>query len=255
MTVILCNTFSDFCVDGTTEADIEGFALIRLVNQADGALYYATDGHYIPSGTTYSATIDPTTGTWQSCELPCNSDLTPAGSYYEVEEWVNGTCQQRHLVQLDCANVAYPVPPLCTDIADVSLNSPTGSPTSLLCPVVEACETPWVGVAGDGIAVTAGDNAATGAVGNGHAPTIAVAISADANNALAIGGDQGLFVQTAAMETWATKHKGRDDADFLEQLKANPSVAKHFKTGELEKLCSIDFHLKEVNNRFKAVGL
>jgi adenylosuccinate lyase len=63
------------------------------------------------------------------------------------------------------------------------------------------------------------------------------------------------LVQTAAMETWATKHKGRDDADFLEQLKAIPAVAKHFKEGELEKLCSIDFHLKEVNNRFKAVGL
>ena len=30
---------------------------------------------------------------------------------------------------------------------------------------------------------------------------------------------------------------------------------KHFKDGELESLCSIDFHLKEVNNRFKAVGL
>ena len=63
------------------------------------------------------------------------------------------------------------------------------------------------------------------------------------------------LVQTAAMETWATKHAGRDDADFLEQLKAIPAVAKHFKAGELEKLCSIDFHLKEVNNRFKAVGL
>ena len=51
------------------------------------------------------------------------------------------------------------------------------------------------------------------------------------------------------------KHAGRDDADFLEQLKQDPDVAKHFKTGELEKLCSIDFHLKEVNTRFKAVGL
>jgi hypothetical protein len=32
-------------------------------------------------------------------------------------------------------------------------------------------------------------------------------------------------------------------------------VAKHFKTGELEKLCSLDFHLKEVKNRFKKLGL
>jgi hypothetical protein len=29
----------------------------------------------------------------------------------------------------------------------------------------------------------------------------------------------------------------------------------HFKKGELEKLCSLDFHLKEVKNRFKKLGL
>jgi hypothetical protein len=39
------------------------------------------------------------------------------------------------------------------------------------------------------------------------------------------------------------------------QLKADPEVAKHFKPGELEKLCSLDFHFKEVNNRFKKLGL
>ena len=63
------------------------------------------------------------------------------------------------------------------------------------------------------------------------------------------------LVQDAAMKTWAVKHAGRDDADFLEQLKADPNVAKHFKKGELEKLCSLDFHFKEISNRFKAVGL
>jgi len=31
-------------------------------------------------------------------------------------------------------------------------------------------------------------------------------------------------------------------------------VAKHFKKGELEKLCSLDFHFKEVKNRFKKLG-
>ena len=36
---------------------------------------------------------------------------------------------------------------------------------------------------------------------------------------------------------------------------ADPDVAKHFKKGELEKLCSLDFHFKEVNNRFKKLGL
>ena len=63
------------------------------------------------------------------------------------------------------------------------------------------------------------------------------------------------LVQDSAMKTWEVKHAGRDDADFVEQLKSDPAVAKHFKPGELEKLCSLDFHLKEVKNRFKKLGL
>ncbi|HEY1788339.1 MAG TPA: adenylosuccinate lyase, partial [Verrucomicrobiae bacterium] len=63
------------------------------------------------------------------------------------------------------------------------------------------------------------------------------------------------LVQRAAMKTWETKHAGRDDANFLEVLKADPEVAKHFVNGELEKLCSLDFHFKEVENRFKKLGL
>jgi adenylosuccinate lyase len=63
------------------------------------------------------------------------------------------------------------------------------------------------------------------------------------------------LVQDAAMKTWEVKHAGRDNANFVEQLKADPAVAKHFKKGELEKLCSLDFHFKEVKNRFKKLGL
>jgi adenylosuccinate lyase len=63
------------------------------------------------------------------------------------------------------------------------------------------------------------------------------------------------LVQRNAMKTWEIKHAGRDDVDFLEQLKSDPDVAKHFKPGELEKLCSLDFHLKEVESRFRKVGL
>ena len=63
------------------------------------------------------------------------------------------------------------------------------------------------------------------------------------------------LVQRNAMRTWAAKHDGREDADFLAQLRSDPEVAKHFKSGELEKLCSLDFHFKEVKNRFKKVGL
>jgi len=61
--------------------------------------------------------------------------------------------------------------------------------------------------------------------------------------------------QDAAMKTWEVKHAGRDDADFVKQLKLDAQVQKLFKKGELEALCSLDFHFKEVNNRFKKLGL
>jgi adenylosuccinate lyase len=63
------------------------------------------------------------------------------------------------------------------------------------------------------------------------------------------------LVQNAAMETWAVKHAGRDDANFLDQLMADPNVARHFKTSELKKLCSVEFHQKHINARFKKLGL
>jgi adenylosuccinate lyase len=63
------------------------------------------------------------------------------------------------------------------------------------------------------------------------------------------------LVQRNAMKTWAAKHSGRDDADFVTQLQQDPEVARHFKKGELEKLCSLDFHFKEVESRFRRLGL
>ena len=63
------------------------------------------------------------------------------------------------------------------------------------------------------------------------------------------------LVQRNAMKTWEVKHAGRADANFLDQLKSDPEVAKHFAPGELEKLCSLDFHFKEVQSRFERVGL
>ncbi len=63
------------------------------------------------------------------------------------------------------------------------------------------------------------------------------------------------LVQRGAMETWAVKHAGRDDADFLEQLLADPDVARHFKKDELKKLCSLKFHQRNINSRFKQLGL
>jgi adenylosuccinate lyase len=63
------------------------------------------------------------------------------------------------------------------------------------------------------------------------------------------------LVQRNAMQTWAAKHAGRDDADFLQQLKADPETAKHFHPGELEELCSLEFHFKDVKRRFEQLGL
>jgi adenylosuccinate lyase len=63
------------------------------------------------------------------------------------------------------------------------------------------------------------------------------------------------LVQRNAMRTWDVKHQGRDDADFLQELRNDPDVSKYFGRGELEKLCSLDFHFKEIKGRFKKLGL
>jgi adenylosuccinate lyase len=61
------------------------------------------------------------------------------------------------------------------------------------------------------------------------------------------------LVQRNAMKTWQDKHAGRDEADFVAQLQRDPEVKKYFAAGELEKLCSLDFHLQNVKARFEKV--
>jgi adenylosuccinate lyase len=63
------------------------------------------------------------------------------------------------------------------------------------------------------------------------------------------------LVQRNAMSTWAAKHAGDPNADFKKQLLADPEVAKHLTAAELDQLCSLDFHFKEVDARFKSLGL
>ncbi|MGZ4962381.1 MAG: adenylosuccinate lyase [Limisphaerales bacterium] len=60
------------------------------------------------------------------------------------------------------------------------------------------------------------------------------------------------LVQRNAMQTWQAKHAGQN-ADFKAQLLSDPDVKKHFKAGELEKLCSLDFHFQNVREKFKKV--
>jgi adenylosuccinate lyase len=67
------------------------------------------------------------------------------------------------------------------------------------------------------------------------------------------------LVQRNAMKTWETNQAGREPAGgathFLEQLRSDGAVAQHFRPGELEKLCSLEFHFKEVKRRFRKLGL
>jgi adenylosuccinate lyase len=63
------------------------------------------------------------------------------------------------------------------------------------------------------------------------------------------------LVQRNAMKTWQAKHAGDSAADFKAQLLSDPDVAKHLSRAELEKLCSLEFHYKQVKMRFKKLGL
>jgi adenylosuccinate lyase len=61
------------------------------------------------------------------------------------------------------------------------------------------------------------------------------------------------LVQRNAMQTWQAKHAGKPGADFLDQLRRDPEVSRHFAAGELEKLCSLEFHFKHVKSKMEAV--
>jgi len=57
------------------------------------------------------------------------------------------------------------------------------------------------------------------------------------------------------MKTWEAKHAGTKDADFKTQLLNDPDVAKHLSPIELDELCKLDFHFKDIESRFKKAGL
>src|SRR3954465_9973816 len=56
-------------------------------------------------------------------------------------------------------------------------------------------------------------------------------------------------VQRAAMKTW----KGAEA--FAENAKAEPEIAARLSTEEIDSLCSLDVHLRYVDETFRAVGL
>jgi adenylosuccinate lyase len=61
------------------------------------------------------------------------------------------------------------------------------------------------------------------------------------------------LVQRNALQTWQAKHAGAAEADFLRRLQLDPDVNKHFTGGELEQLCSLEFHARNVQAKFDAV--
>ncbi|MDX1951439.1 MAG: adenylosuccinate lyase [Verrucomicrobiota bacterium] len=63
------------------------------------------------------------------------------------------------------------------------------------------------------------------------------------------------LVQRSAMQTWQAKHAGASEADFKVQLLKDPEVSKYFGREELDKLCSLDFHFKQVDKKFKNLGI
>jgi adenylosuccinate lyase len=63
------------------------------------------------------------------------------------------------------------------------------------------------------------------------------------------------LVQRNAMKTWQAKHTGDIDANFKTQLMSDPEVAKLLTRAELDKLCNLDFHFKQIKQRFKSLGL
>jgi adenylosuccinate lyase len=63
------------------------------------------------------------------------------------------------------------------------------------------------------------------------------------------------LVQRNAMKTWEAKHAGDSQADFQSQLLKDPDVARHLSRAELDRICNLDFHFKQVKARFRKLGL
>jgi adenylosuccinate lyase len=56
-------------------------------------------------------------------------------------------------------------------------------------------------------------------------------------------------VQRAAMKTW------KGDRSFAENAKQEPEITGRLSESEIDELCSLDVHLRHVDETFRAVGL
>lgn len=196
--------FATLCNDASVTA---GYALVKLMTPSDyEGLIFDSAGNAYPCNQTWKFDIDGL-GCVTTCPLPANTALSLVNTdgspltWYEmalfVEDVVGGetviNCCGAERFIIDCVNNVYPVPPDTVDLADVTIDSLPTSTTSYQCMIVKTCETPWTGDGGQGITVTAGDNA-EGYAANGHEPVISLTLSSDADNVAVFGGDDGLFV-------------------------------------------------------------
>lgn len=63
------------------------------------------------------------------------------------------------------------------------------------------------------------------------------------------------LVQRNAMDTWKAKHAGNTEADFKSQLLKDPDIAQHLTESELDEICHLDFHLRNVDAKFISLGI
>ncbi len=56
-------------------------------------------------------------------------------------------------------------------------------------------------------------------------------------------------VQRAAMKTW------KGERSFAQNAKEEPEIASSLSESEIDELCSLDVHLRYVDEKFRAVGL
>jgi adenylosuccinate lyase len=63
------------------------------------------------------------------------------------------------------------------------------------------------------------------------------------------------MVQRNAMKTWQAKHENRNDADFKTQLLKDEDIGKILTKEELDSICRLEMHFKDIDRKFKELGL
>ena len=198
----------------TVEARLSGDAGNQLVIGSDGGLYVDPETIISPIDT---ASIDLTLSGPDSHTLQADAKISadvgnalvvqpdglyvPQGANVAVAGPIIGAGTAADPLDIDFAALDS------ADFCDLGSAVPAGTVDELfgrdasncfvaepLADAVVRSETPFAGIAGDGITITPGGV-------NGHAPTVEARLSADAGNQAVIGSDGGLFIPAALADT------------------------------------------------------